>query len=110
MSTIEQDASKRRNYKHGGCEYLLNDEERTAWIVKGPRIGRCHRYRIPNHVIVNGERYDIERVEIDAFEKAKSLRHYDNMYHPQKVIRLSEKNFGTEEEMYAVPLYATFCI
>jgi hypothetical protein len=33
MSTIEQDASKRRNYKQGGCEYLLNDEERTAWVA-----------------------------------------------------------------------------
>ena len=51
-------------------------------------------------------------IEVKSGEnvKAKSLRHYDNMYHPQKVIRLSEKNFGTEEEMYAVPLYAAFCI
>lgn len=51
-------------------------------------------------------------IEVKSGEnvKAKSLRRYDNMYHPQKVIRLSEKNFGTEEEMYAVPLYAAFCI
>ena len=92
MSTIEQDASKRRNYKQGGCEYLLNDDERTAWIVKGPRIGRRHRYRIPNHVIVNGERYDIESVEIGAFEKAKCLRH---LIVPDSIIFIDEYNFSS---------------
>lgn len=33
MSTVEQDASERRNYKQGGCMYLLNDDERTAWTL-----------------------------------------------------------------------------
>ena len=92
MSTIDQDASKRRNYKQGGCEYLLNDEERTAWIVKGPRIGRRHRYRIPNQVIVNGERYDIESVEIGAFKKAKCLRH---LIVPDSIIFIDEYNFSS---------------
>ena len=92
MGTIAQDASERRNYKQNGYKYLLNDEEKTAWIVKGPRIGRCHRYRIPNHVIVNGERYDIERVEIDAFEKAKSLRH---LIVPDSIIFIDEYNFSS---------------
>ncbi len=90
MGTIEQDVSERRNYKHGGCEYLLNDEERTAWIVKGPRIGRRHRYRIPNHVKVNGERYDIESVEIGAFKKSKCLRH---LIVPDSILFIDEYNF-----------------
>ena len=41
---------------------------------------------------------------------AKSLKHFQKMYEPKKVIRLSEKNFGTDGNVYAVPLYAVFCI
>lgn len=92
MGTIEQDASERRNYKQGGCEYLLNDEERTAWIVKGSRIGRRRRYRIPNRVIINGEHYDIESVEIGAFKKAKCLKH---LIVPDSIIFIDEYNFSS---------------
>ena len=41
---------------------------------------------------------------------AKSLKHFQKMYEPKKVIRLSEKNFGTDGNVFAVPLYAVFCI
>lgn len=75
MDTTNQKASERRKYKQDGFKYLLNDEEKTAWIVKAPRIGRRSRYRIPDHVIINGERYDIESVEIYAFKEAKCLKH-----------------------------------
>lgn len=51
-------------------------------------------------------------VEVKSGEhvKAKSLHHYMNMYQPKKVIRLSEKNFGTDEILHAIPLYAAFCM
>lgn len=42
--------------------------------------------------------------------KAKSLKHFQKMYEPKKVIRLSEKNFATDGNVFAVPLYAVFCI
>ena len=42
--------------------------------------------------------------------RAKSLKHFQKMYEPEKVIRLSEKNFGTDGNVFAVPLYAVFCI
>ena len=38
MSTIEPNAAERRSYKQDECEYLLNDEGKTVWIVKGPRM------------------------------------------------------------------------
>ena len=41
---------------------------------------------------------------------AKSLKHFQKIYEPKKVIRLSEKNFGTDGNVFAVPLYAVFCI
>lgn len=51
-------------------------------------------------------------VEVKSGEhvRAKSLQHFVKLYAPEKVIRLSEKNFGTDGNVYAVPLYAAFCI
>ena len=92
MGTIAQDASERRNYKQGGCEYLLNDEKKTAWMVKAPRIGRRCRYRIPDHVVINGERYDIESVEISAYRKAKCLKH---LVVPDSILFIDEYNFSS---------------
>lgn len=51
-------------------------------------------------------------IEVKSGENvgAKSLKHFSKMYQPKKIIRLSEKNFGLSENIYAVPLYAAFCI
>lgn len=51
-------------------------------------------------------------IEVKSGENvhARSLKHYEKMYEPEKVIRLSEKNFGRNGNVYAIPLYATFCI
>ncbi|MCI8354323.1 MAG: hypothetical protein HFI47_04450 [Lachnospiraceae bacterium] len=43
-------------------------------------------------------------------ESSKSLKHFCDRYKPEGVIRLSEKNFGTDENVFAVPLYAAFCL
>ena len=42
--------------------------------------------------------------------KAKSLRVYIDTYHPQYALKLSAKNFGYENDIKTVPLYAAFCI
>ncbi len=51
-------------------------------------------------------------VEVKSGENvsARSLKHFQNLYQPKKVIRLSEKNFGSDGNVDAVPLYAAFCI
>lgn len=64
----------RRKYKQGKFVYLLDDEEKTAWIDKG-HIGRCHRYRLPDHVMIDGERYTVESVEFGAYNHPRTLRH-----------------------------------
>lgn len=68
------DVYSRRKYKQGKFVYLLDDEEKTAWIGKG-HIGRCRRYRLPDHVIIDGERYTIESVEEGAYNRPRTLRH-----------------------------------
>lgn len=42
--------------------------------------------------------------------KAKSLTQYINRYKPAYSIRISSKNFGFENEIKSVPLYAVFCL
>ena len=42
--------------------------------------------------------------------RAKSLRIYMDSYKPAYAIKLSAKNFGMENNLKIVPLYATFCI
>lgn len=68
------DIYSRREYRQDGFVYLLDDEEKTAWIKQG-RIKRCHRYRLPDHVMVDGVRYTIESVEAGAYNRPRTLRH-----------------------------------
>ncbi len=51
-------------------------------------------------------------VEVKASDRiqSKSLNVYMNKYHPKYGIRLSMKNFGFENNIKSVPLYATFCL
>ena len=42
--------------------------------------------------------------------KARSLDLYMKKYNPKYAIRISEKNFGFENNIKSVPLYAVFCI
>lgn len=51
-------------------------------------------------------------VEVKAADntKAKSLKVYMETYKPDYAIKISAKNFGYENGIKTVPLYATFCI
>ena len=42
--------------------------------------------------------------------RSKSLNKYIETYKPAYAIRISEKNFGFENGIKSVPLYATFCV
>ena len=68
------DIYERREYRQNGFVYLLEDEEKTAWIKKG-RIKRCSRYRLPDHVMLNGVRYTIIGVEAGAYNHPRTLHH-----------------------------------
>ena len=41
---------------------------------------------------------------------SKSLAKIRNRISPRSAIRLSSKNFGLEDRLYSIPLYAAFCI
>ncbi len=49
-------------------------------------------------------------VKTSIHTKARSLDLYMKRYAPKYAIRISEKNFGFENNIKSVPLYAVFCI
>ena len=51
-------------------------------------------------------------VEVKSSEKNKSdsLQEYVKLFKPDYSIRISEKNFGFDGGIKAIPLYATFCL
>jgi len=55
---------------------------------------------------------DIIPIEVKSsiHTKSRSLDLYIKNYNPKYAIRISEKNFGFENNIKSVPLYAVFCI
>ena len=55
---------------------------------------------------------DIVPIEVKAKinNRSRSLGIYMDRYHPSYAIRISQKNFGFENGIKSVPLYAIFCI
>lgn len=55
---------------------------------------------------------DIVPIEVKTsiHTKARSLDLYMKLYNPKYAIRISERNFGLENNIKSVPLYAVFCI
>jgi hypothetical protein len=50
-------------------------------------------------------------VKYDQNVHAKSMRHFERLYHSKRKIRISSRNFGVDENgMTSVPLYAVFCL
>ena len=67
------------------------------------------KYEIDFLIKING---DIIPVEVKSGRRtnSKSLNEYINKYNPVYSIRISSKNFGFENNIKSVPLYAVFCI
>ena len=67
------------------------------------------RYEIDFLIKIDG---DIIPVEVKSGRRtnSKSLNEYIKKYNPKYSIRISSKNFGFENNIKSVPLYAIFCI
>lgn len=68
------DVYSRRKYKYGKFVYLLDDEEKTAWIDQG-YIGTQRSYCLPDHITIKGERYTVDSVEFGAYNHPTTLEH-----------------------------------
>lgn len=67
------------------------------------------KYEIDFLIKING---NIIPIEVKSGERvnSKSLNEYIEKYKPLYAIRISKKNFGFENNIKSVPLYAVFCI
>ena len=83
----------------------------------------CHIYNNFNELYYyNFEKYEIDfliklngniiPVEVKSGRRttSKSLNEYIKKYNPKYSIRLSLKNFGFENNIKSIPLYAIFCL
>ena len=59
--------------------------------------------------MVEGGRYAIE-VKKGEHNKSRSLNLFTKKYEPENICRFSMKNFGFDNNIHAVPLYAVFCL
>lgn len=67
------------------------------------------RYEIDFLVKVDGDVIPIE-VKSGRRTNSRSLNEYIRKYNPRYSIRISSKNFGFDNNIKSVPLYAVFCI
>lgn len=67
------------------------------------------KYEIDFLIKINGDLIPVE-VKSGRRTNSKSLKEYIKKYNPKYSIRISSKNFGYENNIKSVPLYAVFCI
>lgn len=67
------------------------------------------KYEIDFLIKIDGEIIPVE-VKSGKRTTSKSLNEYIKKYNPKFSIRISSKNFGLENNIKSVPLYAAFCI
>ena len=67
------------------------------------------QFEIDFLIKINGNIIPVE-VKANTRTKSRSLNEYMNKYNPKYAIRLSLKNFGFENNIKSIPLYAIFCI
>ncbi|NLX28039.1 MAG: ATP-binding protein [Bacteroidales bacterium] len=62
--------------------------------------------------VIQNHKGEVIPIEVKSSEHArsKSLQQFVTRYKPPLSIRVSEKNFGFENRIKSVPLYASFCI
>ncbi|MBO5112780.1 MAG: ATP-binding protein [Lachnospiraceae bacterium] len=61
-------------------------------------------------VIVKDQRVYAIEVKKGEHVRSKSLSQFVSKYHPYRAIRFSMKNFGNENDIWSIPLYAVFCL
>lgn len=83
----------------------LNVKEYTQYYWKAPKGA----HEIDFVIMREGKIIPIEVKSADN-TRSKSLDYYMKKYQPKYAIKISTKNFGFENGVKSIPLYATFCI
>lgn len=84
------------------CEFFSQDLELFYW-------SSGNTAEVDYVIRVNGAYVPVE-VKANTHNRSKSLNEYIGKYHPEYAIRISGKNFGFENGIKSIPLYAAFCL
>lgn len=84
--------TERRKYQIGDFEYLLDDDDRTAWISKGHTAG-ARRYTLPESVEIEGVAYTITSVECMAYSTSRDAN-LEEIVFPDSYEYFGEYTFG----------------
>ena len=96
------------DFKGGMTENYVNSQ----LIINGYKTYYWTSERGAEIDVVIQRNGDIVPFEVKSADntKAKSLQQYVKNYNPKYSIKLSAKNFGFENNIKTIPLYAVFCI
>jgi hypothetical protein len=87
--------------------------DNSAFKVYMADIGLfCQHFNIPR-IVIQKDNGDIIPIEVKSSTnvRSKSLSEFVKRYKPSYSVRIStKKNFGLENAIQSVPLYAAFCI
>ena len=98
-------------WRHWDFFIWFKNLKRKSWQneIKELYYYNFDRYEIDFLIKIDGDIIPIE-VKSGRRTNSKSLNEYIKKYNPNYSIRISSKNFGFENNIKAVPLYAVFCI
>ena len=103
-------------------EILLDKNEMFKGVLTENYIACSLYFKFKELYYYNFDRYEIDflikldgdiiPVEVKSGRRtnSKSLNEYIKKYNPNYSIRISSKNFGFENNIKSIPLYAVFCI
>ena len=83
---------ERRTVSRDGFEYLLDDDDRTAWIKEG-NSGGARVYVMPEKVEIDGVTYTITSVELNAYNTLLDTG-LEELYIPDSYEYFDELAFG----------------
>ncbi len=83
------------------CEFFSSNKELYYYTF--------NKYEIDFLIKIDGDIIPVE-VKSGIRNRSKSLNEYVLKYNPKYSIRISKKNFGFENNIKSIPLYATFCL
>ena len=84
------------------CQLVQNGYELYYWeTTLGTEV---------DFIIIRDEKIIPVEVKSSEKNKSKSLNSFVKQYAPQYSIRISSKNFGFENNIKSIPLYAVFCL
>ena len=89
---MSKNYNDRREVSQGDFAFLVDDEDRTAWISEG-NSGSREVYTLPEQVVIDGMNYLITSVEIGAFNTCKD-KGLKELFVPNCYEYLDEESFN----------------